>query len=112
MAETVRGLEAELESTAILRDTAGDRIAKLAEMATSLRAEVDDVHEQLAVVEDERDAARGQHEELFHLINARDEEIMQARRSYVDLTQRLQEKELELAAYQSTDLILEDLERL
>merc|ERR1719343_1170659 len=77
----------------------------MARQAEEWRREGEELTEQLAVVSDERDAARSQHEDLFNRVAASDEDLVKAHSSYVDLAQRLQEQEL---ANQSADMLMEE----
>merc|ERR1712113_1109115 len=76
---------------------------------TELKAAVEDLSERVLVILDERDVARANEEELFYKLSLKDEELMQAHKSYVSLTQRLQEKELEGEA---TDMMVGEMSQL
>ncbi|CAK0790925.1 unnamed protein product [Prorocentrum cordatum] len=120
LGEVAQGLEAELEEAFNSRDAVGEKLADMTFQADEWRREVEELTEQLAVVSDERDAARSQHEDdLFNRVAASDDDLVKAHSAYVDLTQRLQElpcprrgriwnsKEQELAC-QSNDLLMEE----
>merc|ERR1712060_774293 len=74
-----------------------------------LKAAVEDLSERVLVILDERDVARANEEELFYKLSLKDEELMQAHKSYVSLTQRLQEKELEGEA---TDMMVGEMSQI
>ncbi|CAE8625357.1 unnamed protein product [Polarella glacialis] len=82
-----------------------DREALHAEELSRLQ----DLSEQLLVVSDERDVARAHEEELFDVISSKDEELLQARKSCADLTERLEEKELE---HEASELLADEMGQL
>merc|ERR1711972_1076943 len=89
--------------------TNGGNSAELQSECDELRLAVEDLSERVIVILDERDVARAHEEELFYQISLKDEELMQAHKSYVDLTQRLQEKELEGEA---TDMMVGEMSQI
>jgi len=68
-----------------------------------------DLTEQLMVMTDERDALRTHEEELAEAIAAKDEEIARANRKFVDLTQRLETKEVE---EETSNLLADEMREL
>eukprot|EP00933_Yihiella_yeosuensis_P053588 TRINITY_DN51846_c0_g1_i1.p1 TRINITY_DN51846_c0_g1~~TRINITY_DN51846_c0_g1_i1.p1 ORF type:complete len:577 (-),score=112.20 TRINITY_DN51846_c0_g1_i1:219-1949(-) len=74
-----------------------------------LTVAVEDLSEQLLVVCDERDIARKHEEELFHVINGKDEELLLAHQKCSDLTQQLQEKHVHNYA---SDLLTDEMAEL
>jgi len=104
----VEQLEAELAASSDTK-AAADGHSALQQEREEFEATIEDLSQRLAVAADERDAARAHEEELFDIIGAKDEELMEAHRSYVDLTQRLQERELQ---DDTTELMVDELERM
>merc|ERR1712187_961809 len=67
--------------------------AGLEDEKLELQSSVDDLTSQLQVMTEERDLARGKEEELFDMLAAKDEDLINTNDGYVYLTERLQEKE-------------------
>merc|ERR1712060_855618 len=107
----VEDLEKDLEARAESAETAAAAGAspELQQENGELKAAVEDLSERVLVILDERDVARANEEELFYKLSLKDEELMQAHKSYVSLTQRLQEKELEGEA---TDMMFGEMSEI
>lgn len=102
-------LEKELESRSANVDVATGVSPESQQECSELRSAVEDLSERVLVILDERDVARANEEEMFYKLSLKDEELMQAHKSYVDLTQRLQEKELEGEA---TDMMFGEMSQI
>jgi len=95
LSAAVKILEAESSGGSDLRSSAEARAAESEKDCSELQAQVIDLTEQLLVMTDARDVLRAHEEDLVETIAAKDEEVARAHRAFVDLTQRLEEKELE-----------------
>jgi len=106
---TLEQLEAELASGLEARSRLEDDCAQLRCDYEELESEADNLAQQVQVLKEERDTAQSNEEELFDLVNAREEELAGANTNHVYLTERLQEKELENF---SVDLLVESMDML
>jgi len=89
-------LETDLAARTDAKAGAEDQLAGLQDERTELQAAVDDLTSQLEVITEERDLARSKEEELFDMLAAKDEDLINTNDGYVYLTERLQEKEDEV----------------
>mmetsp|Transcript_65693 Transcript_65693/g.189018 ORF Transcript_65693/g.189018 Transcript_65693/m.189018 type:complete len:576 (-) Transcript_65693:77-1804(-) len=74
-----------------------------------LQASVADLSEQLMVMTDERDVLRAHEEQLEEKVSAKEEELARAHRSYVDLTQRLEQQDVE---EETSNLLADEMAQL
>eukprot|EP00913_Durusdinium_trenchii_P023831 g22380.t1 len=79
----VKALEEKLASSS---ENASEATGKVKELEESARH---DLQQQLGVLTEERDCARAREEELFDLINEKEEQLMDTNQGYVNLTDQL-----------------------
>jgi len=97
LVDSVAELEQNLSGTSEAKTaTEGERGA-LQEECTELKGHLQEKVDELQVMSEERDASRANEEELFELNTMKDEELMDTNNGYVYLTERLQDKEDEMA---------------
>mmetsp|Transcript_23764 Transcript_23764/g.43058 ORF Transcript_23764/g.43058 Transcript_23764/m.43058 type:complete len:1221 (+) Transcript_23764:46-3708(+) len=92
-AETqVKAFEAKFEVSTEGASDAKKLLAAMEEKMREMQSSTEDLQQQIGVLTDERDCARATEEELFDLLNDKEEEIMNTNQGYVNLTEQLHEE--------------------
>lgn len=88
----VKAFEAKFEVSAEGASDAKKLVAEMEEKQREMQSSMCDLQQQIGVLTEERDCARATEEELFDLLNDKEEEIMNTNQGYVNLTDQLQEE--------------------